>query len=412
MNQRSSRLVSRALACTVLAACARGASADQGLAPLLSALASATPLVNLRLRSETVDQEGFAHDARALTVRGRLGFETGAAWHTRLLAEANLDWPLDTRYNSTTNGHTGYPVVADPEDYALDQLALTTTALPGTVVTVGRQRVNLDDQRFIGSVGFRQNEQTFDAARFVNTSIRGLTLDVSYLDRVNRVFGTQSPAGHFTGSSYMAHAAYRMRYGTLSGFGYWLAFNQDHPDSTRTLGARFAGATRLAAVLLRYSASYAHQDPYADNTLRFSDDYYAGKLTATYARLSAGGGVEVMGGDGRKGFTTPLATLHKFDGWADEFLTTPPEGIEDRYGTLGWVLPAIGFFRRLAATAVYHDFRSARLGIHYGTETDVQLLGAWGPLTGIIAFADYTRDRFATNAQKLWVEVDYALNGG
>ncbi len=412
MTCRASKSVRGGVACAIFVLCARGASADQGLTPILSALASATPLVNLRLRSETVGQDGFAQDARALTVRGRLGFKSAAAWHTKLLAEANLNWPLDTGYNSTTNGHTGYPVVADPEDYALDRLEITNDSLPETVLTVGRQRLNLDDQRFIGSVGFRQNEQTFDAASIVNTSFRGLKLDFTYLDRVNRVFGAASPVGHFTGSSYLAHVACQTPFGTLIGFGYWLAFKQDHPDSTRTLGARFAGARRFGAVRLHYSATYAHQDPYADNALRFSDDYYAGELNATYAHLSAGAGVEVMGGDGRKGFTTPLATLHKFDGWADEFLATPPNGIEDRYGSLGYALPRVAFLKVLAATAVYHDFRSARLGIHYGKETDLQLLGTWHHLTGIIAFADYARDHFAANTKKLWVEVDYALNGG
>lgn len=412
MNHRVPKSIRWAVACTVFALCAPGARADQGIAPLLGALDSATSLLNLRLRSETVSQDGFAADAHALTLRSRLGFQTGAAWDTKLLAEATLNWPLDTRYNSTTDHHTAYPVVADPEDYALDRLELTNTSLPGTVLSIGRQRINLDDQRFIGSVGFRQNEQTLDSASIVNESIPGLTLDFTYLDRVNRIFGVESTVGHFTGSSYLARAAYQTPFGTLIGFGYWLAFNQDHPDSTRTLGVRFAGAHKLGAVLLHYSASYAHQDPYADNALHFSADYYSGALSATYAHFTAGAGVEVMGGNGVKGFTTPLATLHKFDGWADEFLTTPANGIEDRYGTLGYALPKVAMLKVLAVSALYHDFRSARLGIHYGAETDLQLLGTWRKLTGIIAFADYTRDRYAADTKKLWVEVDYALNGG
>jgi hypothetical protein len=40
-------------------------------------------------------------------------------------------------------------------------------------VTLGRQRVNLDDQRFIGAAAWRQHEQTFDAARAEMRSAAG-----------------------------------------------------------------------------------------------------------------------------------------------------------------------------------------------------------------------------------------------
>ena len=49
-------------------------------------------------------------------------------------------------------------------------------------------------------------------------------------------------------------------------------------------------------------------------------------------RLNAG--YEVLGADNGVGFATPLATGHKFQGWADKFLTTPGDGIEDVY--IGW----------------------------------------------------------------------------
>ena len=70
--------------------------------------------------------------------------------------------PLKSDYNSTTNGKTTYPAVADPETYEINRLQLTNTRIPMTTVTLGRQRIVLDDQRFVGNVGWRQNEQTFD----------------------------------------------------------------------------------------------------------------------------------------------------------------------------------------------------------------------------------------------------------
>lgn len=400
-------------ACGALAAtCLPTASRADGLDPLLTAIEDSSPIVNLRLRSETVGQDGFADDAQAVTLRSRLGFQTGKAWDTSLLAEGNFMWPLDQHYNSTINRETRYPTAPDPEDTALDRLQLLNTSLPDTALSVGRQRINLDDQRFIGSVDFRQNEQTFDSARIVNKSIPGVTIDLTYLDRVNRVFGTRSPVGRYTGNSYLANVAYDTPFGRLTGFGYFLAFDQDHPDSTQSVGVRFAGSHAWGAGWsVNYTASYADQKPHAANTLRFDNHYYEGEITATARGLTAGGGIEVLGGNGVKGFTTPLATLHKFDGWVDEFLTTPANGVQDRYGTVTYGWKGVGFLDALSATAVYHDFESDHLDIHYGTEADLMLLGKWWRrYSAMVAYGDYSRDRFAASTRRLWVELDYVLN--
>ena len=62
--------------------------------------------------------------------------------------------------------------------------------------------------------------------------------------------------------------------------------------------------------------------------------------------LVAGGGYQQVGfrvgwerlsGSEREGqFQTPLATLHAFNGWADKFLSTPVNGIEDLYFRVRW----------------------------------------------------------------------------
>ena len=99
-----------------------------------------------------------------------------------------------------------------------------TPAIPGTTLTLGRQRVLLDDQRFVGNVGWRQNEQTFDAFRVVNKSVKNLVLDATYLNRVNRVFGEDSPQGTYQGDTVLLNAATR-RLGKFTGFGYLLEFD-------------------------------------------------------------------------------------------------------------------------------------------------------------------------------------------
>lgn len=403
MGERALPWMSLAL----LAVLAPGSSRADGSGSMLSALEDSKPLVDIRLRSESVDQTGIGKEADALTLRSRLGFQTGALADTSLLAEADLMWPWVDHYNSTVNGKTAYPTIPDPQYYGLNRLQLTNTSLPGTTVSVGRQRINLDDQRFVGNVGWRQNEQTFDAARLINTSLPGLSIDLTYLNRVNRVFGPDSPAGRYTGNSYLVNLGLDTPLGKLTAFDYLLSFEQAQADSSRTLGMRLAGEKPAGPLKIAYDISYAHQQDHSRNPLHYRDDYYIGELTGTFRQLSVGGGVEVLGSDGVKGFATPLATYHRWDGWDDKFLTTPINGLKREYVTLGLLAASVAGLDSLGLTATYHDFSAARLGQHYGSEIDLQLQGKWRRFTGLVKLADYAADKFATTTRKVWFELDY-----
>jgi len=395
-------LAALASACVLGAGTARAEDSD-----FQQALNATRPILDLRLRLETVDQTGIPEKANAVTLRGRIGFETGSLWGTSLLAEGRLLSPLDSDYNSTVNGKTQYPVVADPETYGLNRLQLTNTSIPGTTLILGRQRLNLDDQRFIGSVGWRQNEQTVEALRVTNTSIPKLTLDFTFLNHVNRVYGPDSPVGRYKGNSYLGNAAYKTPWGKLSGFGYLLKFDEAPTDSSQTFGLRFAGERRLGAIAFSYAASYAYQEEYGNNPLNYDDDYGALEVGATLLGFNLAVGADVLAGNGIKGFTTPLATLHIFEGTADKFLTTPPNGVEDRYGTLGYTIKSLGVFDSVAARVTYHKFDSQRFSIGYGSEVDAQLLFKIRRYTAIVKYADYNADAFATDTTKFWVQLEY-----
>jgi hypothetical protein len=375
--------------------------------PVISAVSESKPIIDLRLRSENVDQDGMTKEADALTLRARLGFETGKAWDTSLLAEGDFIWPWESRYNSTVNGKTEYPTVADAETYELNRVQLTNTSLADTTLTLGRQRINLDDQRFVGNVGWRQNEQTYDGLRAVNKTVKNLTVDVTYLNQVNRVFGKDSPVGRYHGDNYHANLAYQFPLGRLTAFAYLTDFDEAPRDSTRTLGARFNGEKPARKVKVGWTVSWARQTGRANNPLEFSQDFYAAEVTGTFRQYSVGVGYEMMEGDGIRGFSTPLATLHKFDGWADKLLTTPPNGLRRRYVTLGYTRKGPGFLDMVTGTAVYHQFDSSRLGIDYGSEVDLQLQAQYQRFNFLLKYADYSAERFATDTRKYWVELDY-----
>ena len=390
----------------VLAALASAGAQAEGF-PIIGAVRESKPIIDLRLRSESVDQDGMAKDADALTLRARLGFETGKAWDTSFLAEGDLIWPWESRYNSTVNGKTAYPTVADAETYEVNRVQLTNTSLADTTITLGRQRINLDDQRFVGNVGWRQNEQTYDGVRFVNKTVKNLTVDVTYLDQVNRVFGKDSPVGRYHGDNYLANAGYQFPLGKLTGFAYLTDFDEAARDSAQTVGARFSGDKPVQKVKVAWVVSWARQTERANNPLNFSEDFYTAEVTGTFRQYSVGVGYEVMEGNGVRGFSTPLATLHKFDGWADKFLTTPPNGLERRYVTLGYTKKGFGFLDTVSATAVYHQFDSNRLNIDYGSEVDLQLQAKYQRFNFMLKYAGYNADRFATDTRKYWAELDY-----
>jgi hypothetical protein len=99
--------------------------------------------------------------------------------------------------------------------------------------------------------------------------------------------------------------------------------------------------------------------------------------------------------------------MHKFDGWADKFLTTPPNGLDHRYLTAGYTRKGFSVLDTLAVNLVYHEFESERLAIDYGSEVDLQLQAKWQRFNLLLKYAAYDAERFATDTNKLWAQVDF-----
>jgi Alginate export len=407
----------------------RTAGADS-VQPLTDALLDSKPLADIRLRYEDVQQVPFEISAVALTLRARLGVETGSAWGTSFLVEGNFLAPLIDNYRSDNAvvADTKYPIVPDPRDTALNRLQLTNKSLPDTTISLGRQRINLDDQRFIGSANWRQDEQTFDAVRVVNQSIANLTFDFSYLDKIHRVYGPNSPQGTYTGDFYLGNVSYKTPIGKLTGFAYLLTFDplKSFPglapapaaalnpvrQSTETVGGRFSDQRKVQSFGWGYVFSYANQKQRGDNPLVFSNDYWLAELSGSFHALTATIGDERMDGNGTIGFSTPLATTHAFDGWADKFLTTPANGLDNRYGTLSYEVRPWGPFNSLSAMVTYRSFAAPHVSANYGSEWDFRVAAKWQRLTTSVFYADYSASAatpitVARDTRKLWLQCDF-----
>ena len=127
--------------------------------------------------------------ANAITTRLRLGLLSPVFHGLQGYAEYEGVYAMDSDYNSTRNGKTGYSTIADPYENELDQLWLSYAGIPDTLIKGGRQRIKLDDDRFIGNVGWRQLEQTYDSVLIThnNQQLFGLTVNVGYIGNVKHL---------------------------------------------------------------------------------------------------------------------------------------------------------------------------------------------------------------------------------
>lgn len=397
------------LALAVMASPAMAHAQSPAAGPAAASTQSGDILFESRLRYEGVSQDGL-DDATAVTLRTRLGWQSPERSGFRLLVEGESVVALVDDYNDTIHGPARYPVVADPEAFELNRLQVTWTGLPDTEVILGRQRIVLGSARFVGNVGFRQNEQTFDAVKVTTRAFEPLTITYAWIDRVHRVFGDDSPVGEWRSDSHLLNVEAPTPAGRLTTYGYLLDFANAPAQSSATWGARLEGSRNLSPDWSAlYALEYARQSEYGANPARFDLDYglvsaglKRGPLTTTLA-------FERLDGNGAQAFQTPLATLHAFQGWADVFLTTPRDGLRDLSATASYAIahPPVG--RSATLTASWRDIHDADGSARYGRELDVSarlVIDAHWAIEIKGARFDGARAAFA-DRDKIWAALDY-----
>ncbi|MDP3676559.1 MAG: alginate export family protein [Novosphingobium sp.] len=375
------------------------------------------PLIDARLRYEQVDQDGLAARADAATARVRAGAEASSGpWVALVEGQGTLAIVDD--YFDGLHPPATRPLVADPENVALYRAQIQYRSKPLTL-TAGRQRIALDDERFVGTVNFRQNGQTFDAVRAEVTAIPRLKLDASYAWSHRTLWGVDGTGGRqqaVSGDFMFGNAGYASPLGLVSAFAYLV--DEDEAAvfgfrmSSQTYGARLAGAKQVGKAKLAYQLSHARQSDYHRNPNGYSADYYLADASLEAKGFKLGGGYEVLGADNGAALTsfqTPLATGFKFQGWADKFLTTPPDGVHNLYGSLGYGIKKLGPLASVTLQAAYHRFESDRIVRHYGNEIDLLASAKFRKTTISVRYADYQADKFATDTTKFWLQVDWTI---
>ena len=374
------------------------------------------PLAEARLRFEQVDQDGLRRaDGLTARVRGGLEASTGR-WSA--LAEAQGVLAIVDHYYDGLRGDATRAGINDPENVALYRLQLRYAA-PGAAMTAGRQKIALDDERFIGVSNWRDSSQSEDAVRAELTPLPGLKLDLSYAWSARTIWGISGYGARqqaVSGDNVFANAAYKTPIGLVTAFAYLIdqdeAAMQGYRLSSQNYGLRLAGDRKLGAVKLSWQASVARQSDYHRNPNRYHARYLLLDGAAEAGPVKLGGGYEVLGasdGVALTSFQTPLASNFKFQGWADKFTSTPPDGVRDLYGSGSYTVPTATALGPVTVQAVYHRFDSDRLVRRYGDEWDFLASAKLGRTAISVRYADYRASGFGADTRKLWLELDWGL---
>lgn len=391
-----------ALATLAVAVASQPSMAEESIVDTL--MSDSKTKLDLRYRYEGVDA-GSAEDAAAHTLRTRLSFTSGTVEGVSFGLEFDDVTHIgDKEFNDIVDGDAAYPVVADPEGTEVNQ-AFVKYKNDSFTATAGRQRINLDDQRFVGGVAWRQNEQTFDAVR-LQYAKDALTAEYSFVDKTHGILGD---VDHGLGRKNVAYSLINASYAMnadnkLTGFAYLLDEDNSAGQENNTLGLRYVGKFKPVTI----TASYATQEQEADATTTAKPTFTLIEASGKAGSIGLKLGYEVLGSDEGKGFQTPLATKHKFQGFADKFLATPGDGIKDLYAGAGTKVGPV----KLGVT--YHQFESDTGGYDYGNELD---LTAVYPITKtlktVMKYADYSADdnssNTTTDTKKIWLMVQMSL---
>jgi hypothetical protein len=393
-------------------------------------------LLEVRGRFEGVDQKKTAtltEEAEAFTIRTRFGWET-ADWNglkgliefedVRQAGPEHFAVNVPGAVTPPLNGadKAKYPIVNDPDVTELNRLQLTWTPNALISFTAGRQRILIEDQRFVGNVGWRQDEQTFDAVR-ADLGVGRFKATYAYVAHINRILGEMrdwDSDSHLFNLTWSPAEQLR-----LQGFVYALDFGNSAANSSVTWGVKGSGKAWVGLYQLAYNATWATQGEYRGNTAPYDLDYIGLDLAGTFVVYTVKLSWESLEGNGVRGFTTPLATTHAFQGWSDAFVhpvggnKSFVDGLEDFNVTFN-AKPRFKFTYLFNADVIvrYHDFDDQRTGADLGREWDVQVQAAVTPkLSVALKYADFEREATVPvgtatpppSRTKVWLTLEYKL---
>ncbi|PKH89218.1 alginate export family protein [Colwellia sp. Bg11-28] len=339
-----------------------------------------------RVRYESVKQAALS--AEALTVKLRL--DASKKLTNSLSLFLQLDYVQAYLNDQHSDGvvFIDKPVIADPAGIDVNQ-AFVNYSFDDYFFTLGRQSIKHGNERFVGDVGFRQNDQTYDGLRITKLLLSGVSFDYAYISQVNRIFGRDAdsslstsdirfiplkgkrPVGQLGKHDVNAHLLNlefkEWQYADLSAYAYVVDNYDAVLFSNRTFGFSSNFRHKIGAIKWIGSIESAWQKK-QKSTTRDWINYWQWELGAKVQSWQLSIRQEQLGQKDDEAFITPLATLHKFQGWTDQFLTTPKEGLMDASVRLLWKKRPFTLDLRL------HQYDSVKNNIDVGSEFNADLI--------------------------------------
>jgi hypothetical protein len=416
-----------------------------------------------------------ADKAHLLSTRIQAGYTTArwrgfylrgeGEWATRIGSDNNFDAAGDLRFPPGPAGSRiadGNALIPDSNFLEINEAFIGWQSATGgcpnapgpcngtTSVKLGRQSIIYDNHRWVGDIVWRNNNQSYDALRIDNSSIKNVNLSYSNIKKAKRTFGEASPFNEWKfNNGHLINVSYKFPIGKLVGYGYLLDFKDNHrtpfPEGvgkgpgivnfdSDTWGLRFFGKYPLGnAFDLLYDVEYANQDPTDSASPALDDNNYTNiELGVRFGGTRVDGlglmpigeptyileiGQETLEGNGVNALQTPLATVHAFNGWTDKFVgapggsETPVNGLVDTSLTATVLGLGAKFIGKNKIVFQYHDYESDRGSTDYGKEWGIlwakpDLFGNENVL-GAIKYADYDADDFSDDTEKFWFLMQY-----
>jgi hypothetical protein len=318
-----------------------------------------------------------------------LRFTLTSDWNSALTSTLEIDHVSSFFKDHHSDGvrFNHQPLIPDPPGTEVNQ-AFIATELSNLTLKLGRQRVNFDNQRFVGGNGFWQNEQTFDALLGKINLLSNSNFTYSYIINSNRIFGDKGgkhladddvvygtepglrPANFWGDHKHRSHLA-RLEwnewdYTRIVAYAYAID-NRDMPGTSNdTLGLSYTWRYKAGAINYRAQLESAIQKrPEIADTPNLA--YYFADFGVGAGAYEVNGRYEVLGGKNSVSFATPLGSLHNFSGWADEVTNYVSEGLKDFSVGLLWRSSPFRVETR------YHTFHAYQNGDALGTEFDFDL---------------------------------------
>jgi len=251
-------------------------------------------------------------------------------------------------------------------------------------------------------VGWRQDRQTFDGVTATYALNEKVNFFYGYLTQRNRIF---AEAADFDSKDHLFNASFKTAVGKFTAYGYLLEIDNDTDNALDTYGIRYNGSMKGETVNWAYGAEFATQSSESgsgDTATDYDASYINANLAATFSGITAKIDYELLGSDdGAYGFATPLATLHKFNGWTDQFLGTPAQGLQDITFSVSGKLAGGKWL------LAYHDFSADEATAEVddlGSEINVQYVTkVIDNVTLAVKYGSYSAGDTKVDANKLWM---------